>query len=85
MSEPINKKEIYTSSEIEHKGLCLRFNERAKIIIKLSSKYLSNKDLQPTTSCNFCKCNLLESKNEKDTSCIMHCSVYEEYKNGKYF
>lgn len=72
----------YSSYDTDCPGTCPRFKENTTIIIHLCGKKGSKFDLQPTFTPYFKECSLLKKKNEKDTSCMLSCPVFEEYKDG---
>ena len=79
--QPVRNKNYYYS-DTYHLDECLRFGESATLSIHFSSKQMSKSDLQPTFTPYIKECSLLKEKNEKNTSCMLSCSVFKEYKNS---
>ena len=82
MAWQIVRNKNYTSRETYHRGDCKRFNEIATLSIHLSGKQMCKSDLQPTFSCRLDECSLLKEKNERDTTCMMECSLLKDYKKS---
>ena len=78
---PIRNKD-YSSHDTSQQGECPRFMENAKLFIHLSGKQMSKSDLQPTFTPYIKECSLLKEKNEKNTACMLSCTIFEEYKNS---
>ena len=76
------RNENYSSRDIDYRGECLNFNESATLSIHLSGKQICKSDLQFTFIPCIKECSLLKEKNEKNTACMLSCSVFEEYKNS---
>lgn len=82
MAWNIVRNKDYYSQDTTWKGDCPRFTETATLSIHISKKQYSKKDVQLTPSCRLDGCNLLKEKNEKDTTCMPSCPVFEAYKNS---
>ena len=82
MAWNIVRNKDYYSQDTTWKGYCTRFIETATLSIHISKKQYSKKDVQLTPSCRLDGCNLLKEKNEKDTTCMLSCPVFEAYKNS---
>ncbi len=78
---PTRNKDYY-SRDTYYKGECPRFRETATLSIHLSGKIVGKNDKQPTFSPYLQACSLLKEKREKDTSCKLGCSCFEDYKNS---
>ena len=72
----------YYSQDTTWKGDCPRFAETATLSIHIRRKQYSKHDVELTPSCRLDGCCLLKEKNEKDTTCLLSCPVFEEYKNS---
>ena len=72
----------FSSRDIEYPGECSNFNERAILSIQLSGKQMCKSDLKLTFTPCIKECSLLKEKHEKNTACMISCSVLEEYKNS---
>lgn len=82
MKWDIVRNKDYYSQDTTWKGDCPRFTEIATLSIHISRKQYSKHDVQPAPSCRLDGCCLLKEKNEKDTTCLLSCPVFEEYKNS---
>ena len=82
MKLQIVRNKNYSSHDTSCRGECSRFKEIAILSIHLNGKQESQSDLQPTFTPYIKECNLLKKRNEKDTSCMLSCPVFEEYKKG---
>ena len=82
MKWKIDRNINYSSHDTSYRGECSRLKEIATLSIHLNGKQESKSDLQPTFTSYIKECSLLKKRNEKDTSCILSCPVFEEYKNG---
>lgn len=81
MAWQIVRNKDYNSRDTYHRGDCPRFRETATLSIHLSGKQICKTDLQPTFSCRLKECSLLKEKNEKDTACMLGCSLLKDYEN----
>lgn len=79
--QPVRNKD-YSSRDTYCRGECLRFNENATLSIHLSGKSGSKSDLQLTFIPHIKECSLLKEKNDKNTACMLSCSVFKAYKNS---
>lgn len=72
----------YTSFDTYCQGVCPKFNENAKLSIRLNGRYESKYDLDLTYTPHIKECSLLKEKNDKNTVCMLSCPVFKAYKNG---
>ena len=72
----------YFSRDISHRGKCPLFNEEATLSIHLSGKLEGKYDLQPTFTPHIKECHLLKDKDDKNTTCMLFCPVFEKYKTS---
>ena len=82
MAGQIVRNKDYNSRDTYHRGKCLKFNKTATIFIRLNGKQGCKTDLQPTFSCRLDGCSLLKEKNEKDTTCMLGCSLFKDYERS---
>ena len=82
MSNKTVRNKDYNSRDTFYKGECKRFMENATLSIHLSGKQIGKYDLQPSFSQRLKECSLLKEKQEKDTTCMLFCSCFEEFKNS---
>lgn len=76
------RNENYSSRDTYYRGECPRFSENATLSIHLSGKQIGKSDLQLTFTPHIKECSLLKEKNEKNTACMLSCTIFEEYKNS---
>lgn len=76
------RNESYTSRDTYCRGECPRFGESAMLSIHLSGKQGSKYDLQPTFTPAIKECSLLKDRDDKNTSCMISCPIFEKYKNS---
>ena len=79
--QPVRNKD-YSSRDTYCQGECPRFIESATLSIHLSGKQICKSDLQLTFTPHIKECSLLKKKNDKYTSCMLSCPVFEAYKNS---
>lgn len=79
--KPVRNKD-YSSRDTYYRGECPRFIESATLFIHLSGNQACKSDLQPTFTPYIKECSLLKEKNDKNTSCMFSCPVFEAYKNS---
>ena len=84
MADRIVRNKDYYSRDTSHRGECLRFREIATLSIHLSGKQVSKADLQLSFSPCLRECSLLREKNENDTSCMIWCPCFEDYKKNSH-
>ncbi len=82
MSWQIARNKNYDSHDNYYKSDCPKFKETARLSIHLSGKTVSKHDLQPTFTPRLMECSLLNGKNEKDTTCMLECPCFKDYKNS---
>ena len=76
------RNENYSSRDTYWRGRCPKFIEDATLFIYLSGKQVCKSDLQLTFTPHFKECSLLKERNDKDTSCMLSCPIFEAYKNS---
>ena len=79
--QPVRNKD-YSSRDTYYQGKCSRFHESATLSIHFSGKQGCKSDLQPTFIPHLKECSLLKEKNDKDTTCMLSCPIFEAYKNS---
>lgn len=79
--QPVRNKD-YSSRDTDWRGECPRFIESATLSIHISGKQGSKADLQLTFIPHLKECSLLKEKNDKDTTCMLSCPIFEAYKNS---
>lgn len=79
--QPVRNKD-YNSRDTYYRDECPKFIECATLSIRLSGKQGSKSDLQPTFTPHITECSLLKEKNDKDTTCILSCPIFEAYKSS---
>lgn len=79
--QPVRNKN-YNSYDTYCLGKCPKFIENATLAIRISGKQGSKADLQLTFIPHLKECSLLKEKNDKDTTCMLSCPVFKEYKNS---
>lgn len=79
--QPVRNKD-FNSLDTYCQGECPKFIESATLFIHLSGKHESKYDLQLTFTPYIKECSLLKEKNDKDTTCMLSCPIFEAYKNS---
>ena len=76
------RNENYSFRDTYYRGECPKYIESATLSIHLSGEQKGKSDLQITFTPNIKECSLLKEKNDKHTTCMLSCPIFEAYKNS---
>lgn len=79
------RNENYSFHDTYYRGKCPRFIESATLTIHLRGKQIGKSDLQLIFTPNIKEYSLLKEKNDKNTTCMLSCLIFEAYKNSHYY
>lgn len=82
MKYRIVRNKDYDTHDTTWSGNCTRFSKSATLFIRVSRKQMGKSDIQPTPSCRLLACSLINEKNDKDTSCMLECPIFNAYKDS---
>lgn len=82
MAWRVVRNEDYSSRDTTYRGDCPKFEESVTLSIHLSGKHISHHDVQPTFSPCLQGCSLLQGRNIDDTTCMLCCPLFEDYKKS---